>query len=246
MALRHHRLLGLAVAPILVVAVALCAWRLGLEVLLIGSLVVLGAAIVHPWLSTLALMGVSALSFVSAAGPRSAHPRGLLLLNRALVWLISIAGGVVLFQATAGGIIVLLINRETSGTLCVRPSLEHPLVGGLILFLLGLLWLMVLRLEPRRVVHLVTRAVVALLCMTAWIFSVEFVFIGIVSLGVEGWKSLEAYIPLAGGVLLGILYAAGVKWVFRLPSPHWAIALAAFAAVFVVIVRNVLQFLPLG
>ncbi len=238
--------LGRAFSLLLIVVGGLAFWRLGVEVLWLGGVVLLEWALGNPRASLLVLVCLSALALVAYGGTPEGRVR--VTIRHVLVILVSVATGVLLFQALAAVCIALFISRP--GTYdwnrAAGPFLEPPFFGPVNLLLLGLVWSLVMRLQGRRVMRLAGRVVLFLGCVTAGMLSVEFLFIGTISVGVDGSMSLEAAAPLVGGTLLLVLCALGIKYVCKLQAPRWAVLLVTLATVLIVLTQNALQFLPIG
>jgi hypothetical protein len=112
---------------------------------------------------------------------------------------------------------------------------EHPVVaGGALLLFCGFVYLCVrgARTTWSKVLNYLSRAVLVLLSAIAAVGAVELVGVGLISLGIAGWRSsLDDYQWLAGGVLLAALAAAGIKHAFGWRVRYWVMLLGTGVAV---------------
>jgi hypothetical protein len=243
---RWRRLLRLAALLLLIVAAGQAVWRLGLERILVGSLLLVEGALEHPYLATLILLVLDLLAMVWARDA-VVRPGVRLVLSRVLVWLVSIVTGVLLFQILAGVGVALLFGPSVYKAESLREAvLQHPVLHGVNLVLFGLLWFVVIRRDYRRVIARAVRAFIVAVCALALIFSAELSWMGIIGLGVDGASSISNYLLLCGGLFLVFVWAAGVKYAFRLPLTHWAIFAASVVSILMILAGNALEFLPLG
>jgi len=244
MDVRWQRRLGRAALLLLIVAAGQAAWQLGLEMMLAGSIVLVEAALDHPYWTTLLVLVLHLLAAVAARDGVAREARARQVLSRVPLWLVSIVTGVLLFQMLALVALVLSQGSDVLNTESLSEAmLQNPFLHVTNLALLGLLLFLVIRGDYRRMVTLAARAFLVPGCGLAFLFSAELFLIGIVGFGVEG-ASIDNYLLLGGGLLLVLVWTAGVKYVFRLPLARWAIFLASLVSVAIVLVEHALQFVP--
>jgi hypothetical protein len=242
---RWQRRLSRAALLLLIIAAEQAVWRLGLEMMLGGSVLLVEAALEHPYWTTLLLLVLHLLATLGARDGVARHARALQVLSRVPLWLVSIVTGVLLFQILAVVGLVLSEGAEVFNTHSLHEAtLQNPFLHSVNLALLGLLWFVVIRGDYRRMITLAARAFIVPGCGLALIFAAEFFWIGIIGLGVEGASSIDNYLLFGEGLLLVLVWAVGVKYVFRLPLARWAIFSASLVSVLMVLVGNALQFVP--
>ena len=246
MNVRWQRRLSRAALLLLIIAAGPAVAWLGLKMMLAGSLLLVQAALEHPYWTMLLLAVLQLLAALGVRGGVARHARAWQVLSRVPLWLVSIVTGVLLFQILACVGLVLSQGSEVFNTRSLREALrQNPLLHGANLTLLGLLWFAVIRGDYRRMITLAARAFIVPGCGLALILSAELFWIGIIGLGVEGASSINNYLLFCGGLLLVLVWAAGVKLhVFRLPLARWAIFSASLVSVLMVLVGNALQFVP--
>jgi hypothetical protein len=244
MDVRWQRRLGRGALLLLVIAAGQAAWRLGLEVMLAGSILLVEAALEHPYWTTLVLLVLNLLAALRARDGAASDARGPQVLSRVPVWLVSITTGVLLFQMLALVALVMSHGSDVLRTESMREAvLRNPFLHGTNLVLLGLLWLVVIRGGHRQVITMAVRGFLVPGCGLAFIFAAELLWMAIIGFGVEG-ASTGNYELLGGGFLLLLVWAVGVKYVFHLPLARWAIFLASLVSVLIVLAGHALQFVP--
>jgi hypothetical protein len=104
------------------------------------------------------------------------------------------------------------------------------LASGILLSLFAILFLCIrgARRDSPAIAYFASRAVLLIVSAIAGIASLEAIYYGAVALGAH---SREAYLYLAGGLLLVVVAAAGVKYSFNWRLAYWIIFSAVLAAV---------------
>ena len=146
------------------------------------------------------------------------------LLNQGLMLLLALVALPLSFEPLLFGAVSL-----------IEAFPKHPLLCSLILLFLCFSFFLCFlgsKMESRRSVHFVSRVLLLLLSLTAGLLSVEFVWLGAVSLAVTRGSAFSGHkisledLALVGGLILVSLCAIGVKYVFSLRSRYWIIFVA--------------------
>ena len=105
------------------------------------------------------------------------------------------------------------------------------LASGILLSIFAILFLCIrgAKMDSRAIVYFASRAVLLIGSAIAGIASVEAIYVGSVALGID--PSREAYLWLAGGLLLVAVAAAGVKYSLNWRLAYWIIFSAVLATV---------------
>ena len=105
------------------------------------------------------------------------------------------------------------------------------LASGILLSIFAILFLCIrgAKMDSRAIVYFASRAVLLIGSAIAGIAALEVIVYGSVALGTHSLR--EAYLYLAGGLLLVAVAAAGVKYSFNWRLAYWIIFSAVLAAV---------------
>jgi hypothetical protein len=108
------------------------------------------------------------------------------------------------------------------------------LASGILLSIFAILFLCIrgAKMESRNIVYFASRAVLLIGSAIAGIASLEAIYYGAAALVAH--SSREAYLCLAGGLLLVAVAAAGVKYSFNWRLAYWIIFSAVLAAVILI------------
>jgi hypothetical protein len=143
-----------------------------------------------------------------------------ILLGQLALLIIAVAVALLLAEMWLFGAITLLEAFPQ------RPVLA----SGTLLSLFAILFLCIrgARRDSPAIAYFASRAVLLIVSAIAGIASLEAIYYGAVALGAH---SREAYLYLAGGLLLVVVAAAGVKYSFNWRLAYWIIFSAVLAAV---------------
>jgi hypothetical protein len=235
------RLVRPAFLSLSIVVAGVAVARLGVEVVLFGSLLLVEMLVDRPLGASVVLaMCVAVLSGSVALKAYSSAARVARIAAALFAGTVSL-----LFVQVA---LLGLLTLEQSGFYnwaSLRERLwMHPVLGTLNVLLFAAASIVVVAIDSRRFLTVALRVAAALGVMAAWLLAMELLWAGMIDVAVQGLGSWEMRFEVVGGILVIAVCAAAVRRLFRLHARRLTVFVGHVAAMALVLLDNASMFIP--